>query len=331
MWFGIPLIVYSGVDVMATSGSGDFSTSTTQIISDAFAMAGLFSIDESIPAVDYEYAARILNAMVKNWSGPSGRPLSSKKMWTRKRAVLFLQQGQSIYELGPSGDTAADVSYLDTTLALDVKALDVDMPLISTSGAKDGDTIKVWMDDGTIHVTTVNGTPTAYIATIATGIPADTSLGNRVIAFTNLSIRPVEILSAVLRDADNNDSSLSVMDFNNYEQMPRKDSPGDPSSYFYEPQLVNGKIYFDFAPNDVTKVVDLVYRAPIYDFDAVSDEPDMPQEWYEPLVSNFAIRLCTSYGRKLPEALGAIAASSLSIAQTFEPETCTDYFEPGRD
>ncbi len=69
---------------------------------------------------------------------------------------------------------------------------------------------------------------------------------------------------------------------------------------------------------------------PFDDFDAKINTPDLPQEWYEAIIYNLAVRLSTEYGVDDPtiDRLERYAASSLGTVLDFDTEPGSLYFSP---
>lgn len=47
--------------------------------------------------------------------------------------------------------------------------------------------------------------------------------------------------------------------------------------------------------------IHIVYQAPFEDFDASTDNPDFPQEWYDAVTYGLACRLAPEYGLPIPD------------------------------
>lgn len=63
------------------------------------------------------------------------------------------------------------------------------------------------------------------------------------------------------------------------------------------------------------------------DLDSVSNDFDFPQEWYEALEFNLAVRLCPKVGRSLTPELQALAFLSKTTAEGFDTEHGSVFFE----
>jgi hypothetical protein len=76
----------------------------------------------------------------------------------------------------------------------------------------------------------------------------------------------------------------------------------------YEATLTNGTLYLNSEPSDVTKVIRVVFLGTLEDFDAISDTPDYPQEWFRPLKFQLAVDLWGGVQERRPAAVAQDAA-----------------------
>lgn len=144
---------------------------------------------------------------------------------------------------------------------------------------------------------------------------------------------PVDILTAMLKDTDDNETSIVPMmgGLGEFEAISDKTETGTPSKYYYERQYDEGTLYLNCVPEDITDVIDLVYLRPIYDMDAVGNDVDFLQHWYEALYMNLGLRLMPGYGKPISQDHKDQAKYALDKAQSFYPENVNVFFEPDRD
>jgi hypothetical protein len=290
--------------------------------------ATILGIDQTPNADDIADCSRKLNMLVKQWQGKADFG-GNLKTWSRKTGYVFLQKGQSVYSLGPSGDNATS-SYVTTTLSVSKAANATSITVASTTGMTIGDNIGLVLSSGSIGWTTISAIP-GTITLPANSLGAAAS-GARIFAYTTKVRRPLNLLTAVIRDTNTLDTPLVVnKKREDYEAIPDKTADGTPSWLAYEATLTNGTLYLDIEPDDVTKVIRIVFLGTIEDFDALTDTPDYPQEWYRPLVAQLAIDICPMYGKPVSQELMIARNEALSIAQNTDPETTDVFFEPGRD
>lgn len=338
---------------MARSGSVNFSVTASAVITKAARIAGILGDGQTMGAAMTATLTQSLNMLVKQWiDSPDLAP--GMKVWTRRRGTLFLQQNQSRYLIGPSGDHATD-SFVETTLvssgsgsgsggwalgAWSIGAWDpsswvfgsgglvTQMTLESTDGISDGDYIGIWLDDGSVHWTTVDGTPSGGILFLAEEIPSTASEGARVVAYTTKARRPLELLTSYLRDSDQDDRPLKFLTLPSYDGIRRKNYEKDPDAVFFEAQLDNAHLYIDCVPQDVTKDVKFTYLSEPEDLDAPGNEFDYPSVWYLPLSLKLAMLACVEYKRPVSPDLRAETNDAMTIARNQYPEICEEYFQP---
>jgi hypothetical protein len=315
---------------MTTSGSVDFSVNRDEIIKGALRAARIIGKDQTPDANHISTGAEALNMIVKQWQGRSDFG-ANLKVWSRKTAYLFLQQSQSVYSLGPSGDRWT-ASYSTTTLSAAKSASAASLSLTAGIGTN-ADAVGIVLSDGSIGWTTISSGGGTTTLTLPANSLGAASNGARVFTYTSLTRRPLRLFSAVLRDTNTKDTVLPVYyTRGDYEALPDKTADGDPLWVAYEATLTNGTLYLSSEPSDVTKVIRVVYLGTLEDFDAISDTPDYPQEWFRPLKFQLAVDLWGEYKKEdLPLWLKMQRDESLSIAQNTDPETSDAYFEPGRE
>jgi hypothetical protein len=316
---------------MPSSGSVDFSVSRDEIIKGALRAAKIIGKDQTPDSSHISTGAEALNLIVKQWQGRADFG-ANLKVWSRKTAYLFLQSGQSVYSLGPSGDHWAS-SYSSTTVSAAEAAGQNVISVVSTTGMTAADQIGIELDSGSIHWTTIVSMGAGPTVTITTVLPSAAAAGKRVFWYTTTARRPLQLLTAVLRDTNTIDQPLPVnMTRQDYEALPDKTGDGDPVWVAYEATLTNGTLYLNCEPSDVTKVIRIVFLGTIEDFDALADTPDYPQEWFRALKYQLAMDLYPEYREgDIPISLKLLRDESLSIAQNTDPETSDAFFEPGRE
>lgn len=324
---------------MASSGSVDYGNAVTRnnIIEQALQALGVIGMGQTPTSDQYTECAAFLNNIVKQWSGQFDFA-AGIKMWSRKRAYLFLDKGQGKYTLGPvvSATSSTDKfanAYVSTTVATNAGAGST-VDLTSVTGVADTYRIGILLDTGYMHWTTVNGAPSGVTVTLTDALPSAAAAGNVVYCYDDTATvqgrRPLEILSVVRRDRDGDDTPLYAMTLEEYEAIPDKDDEGTPLRYYYEPQLYRGELYLDCAPDDLTDVLRIVYVSPVEDFDQATDTVDYDANWLRPLVYGLAVDMVPRYGMdaRLP-TLKMLRDEALSIARNAHAETSIVYFQPG--
>lgn len=316
---------------MPTSGTVTYSVTELDVITNALEDIGAIGAGETPSPEDISTARRKLNLIIKQWvSQIDFAP--GLKMWTRRRAYLFPQKGQSSYSLGPSGDHATE-SYVETTLSAGASTSDGTVSLTSASGISSGDYIGVVLDTGSVHWTTVNGAPAGNVATLTNAMPSASSSGSRVWAYTTKMRRPFEIATAVRRDRNGDDSPIdSKLILQDYEAIPDKDVAGAFSRMYLEAQRTNAVVYMDCAPDVVIdNVVRMVYLSYIEDTTATTQEVEFPAEWFRPLSAQLSMDCCPAFGVSASKELIAMHSEAMAFAKRAYPETSTAEYQNNPD
>ena len=152
----------------------------------------------------------------------------------------------------------------------------------------------------------------------------------------NISI-PTHIISATLKDTDNQEIVLTPMSEQDYYAIGDKTSTseGTPSRYYYERKLAVGNFYFDIYPSTDVQgwTCEIVYQQEADDMDVAADDYDFPKEWYLPLKYALMMTLAPGHLGDIPKWLSALYQEYVEEAVSFHPEEESDdmYFQPGRD
>jgi hypothetical protein len=117
--------------------------------------------------------------------------------------------------------------------------------------------------------------------------------------------KPLRVISAYRRDSTSNiDVPMVKLTRDEYNLLGNKTSEGTPSQFYYDPQRTYGDLFLFPVPDSssaTNSVVRIVYQRPFEDFDASTDEPDFPQEWFDALKFLLADRLAPEYGVGIQE------------------------------
>lgn len=328
----------------STSGSYTFSVTRDQIIRQAMLDLGALQEAEVPTAQETTDMAFLLNMIVKQWMGNTDFA-PGLKVWTRKRADLFLSPTQYTYQLGQTGadnwvestsGLAYPQAYGQTNITASVAAGTTVLPVASTSQFNINDFIGILIG-GTIFWTTVSAIGVGTVTIPAPGLTGAV-IGNAatyVWNYTNKARRPLALITCTLRDIYANDTPMRIFStVQEYESLPTKTAPtniADPTAVLYESQFSNqnpsGRIYLDVGgAQDVTKHLHCVYLSPTQDFVNPGDAPDYPQQWYNPLVLELAKRSCGMLDVPFTADLEEQRQSAIKVAQQGDPENSADYF-----
>jgi hypothetical protein len=302
---------------MAVSGSSDFTRTRDQIIRRAFRVISVVKSGDTPGAQIVTDAAEALNAMVKRWQK------KGLHVWTVTEATLFPQASQVRYALASGSADHATESYVATELTASASSGATSITVDAITGISSGDNIGTVLDDGSIHWTTVNGAPAGSNVTLTTGLDDSASDGAAVFTYTTKIVRPLKIVDArrfniaSQLETTISETQGSLMARLDYQALPNKAQTGTINRAFYDPQRDTGYLYLWQPPSIVTDLVKFTWHRPIMDFDNASDNPDLPQEWFDALVYNLAISLCDEFDVPLEkqQSVALKAASYLEDVQ----------------
>jgi hypothetical protein len=144
---------------------------------------------------------------------------------------------------------------------------------------------------------------------------------------------PAAVLLATYKEGVNStETPLTRMTYESYISISNKAATGAPTMYNFERRLSDAKFRLNVIPTATMvsngDTVEIAYLTPIEDFDASSNDPYFPQEWYRPLKWLLAQELHPEAGKKMPAEVAALAGQSVEVANTFEPESSNMFFEP---
>lgn len=302
---------------MAVSSSFDFTRTRDQLIRRAFRVIGVVKSGETPGAQIVTDAAEALNAMVKRW-GKKGL-----HVWTVTEATLFPQASQARYALSTSSTDHATESYVATELTAAASSGATTITVDSITGISNGDNVGVVVDDGSIHWTTVNGAPASSTVTLTTALDDDASDGAAVFTYTTKIVKPLKIVDArrynIASELETpiSETQGSLMSRLDYQSLPNKAQTGTINRAFYDPQRDTGYLHLWSPPATVLDLVKFTWHRPIMDFDAASDNPDLPQEWFDAIAFNLAVSIAPEFdvpSEKLQQ-VALMAASYLEDVQ----------------
>jgi hypothetical protein len=202
----------------------------------------------------------------------------------------------------------------------------------SITGLASAQRIGVLLDSGSMQWTTINGAPSGSTVTLTDTLTGAAASGATVYAYTSKILRPFEIVSAVLRDSDSNDTPMDPqMSIAEYESIPSKSGTGTPARIYFEAKKTNAVAYLDCAPDDLTQVIRFVYLSYVEDSTATTDDVDFPAEWYRALVGQLAMDCALDYGLPVTPAIVEYRNEGLAMARNAYPARSTAYYESDPD
>ncbi len=309
---------------MALSGSYDFSMTRDQVITAAWRLLGFR--DPTTPTADeITHISRNLNMMLKSWQN------QNVGLWLTRTLYLLPAHETASYNLSSTG-TNCTATLVETELSVAAASGATSITVDSITGIVANDYIGIQLDDGTRQWTTVSGTPSGYVVTLAAALTDDTAIDNTVKSYTTKAQRPLRIIEARWRDADGIDTPLSIGNREDYTSVADKTTVSTPNLVWYDPQLTTGVLYVWPKPETVDGLIILSAVYPIQDMDSSSDDFEVPVQWLEALIYNLAVRLSPQwpeqvsiqYFRELKEqaylSLEAAKMEDREVSYIFTPD-----------
>jgi len=145
--------------------------------------------------------------------------------------------------------------------------------------------------------------------------------------------KPLKVQQAYNHNVTSNvDIPMRILTKQEYNMLGNKTSAGNPIQIYYDPQRDYGILSVFPVPSTVEQTantITLFYQRPFEDFDASTDNPDFPQEWYDAITYGLATRLAPEYG--IPAADRKVLWQEMSIikkeALDFGTEEGSLYFQ----
>lgn len=307
---------------MTTSNSTDYSQSRDNLISTALQILGRLGEGETATTNALTFGANILNQMVKHWEA------QGVHLFNETEGTVFLQDGINTYTLvnSASGDHGSN-TVVETALSAGASSGATTITVDSITGITASDKIGIELDDGTRQWTTVSGSPSGSTVTLAVALTGDAAENNTVFTYTTKIDRPLAIQSIRVRTGTSDsalDRALTHLGRREYMDMPSKSIEASTvTAYYYSPQLNNGILYVWPTPDNCEIRLKITYLRKLEDFDSGSDTPDFPQEWYNALTLNLAVKLASAYGinlEKINRQLLVDASQSLEELKLWDSE-----------
>lgn len=118
--------------------------------------------------------------------------------------------------------------------------------------------------------------------------------------YTVSNPKPLKVYQAWNHNTVSNvDVPMRVLTKQEYNILGNKTSTGNPIQVYFDPRRDDSKLYVFPVPTATeaaSNVIQYVCQIPFEDFDASTDNPDFPQEWYDAITYGLATRLAPEYG-----------------------------------
>ena len=308
---------------MATSGSIDFSVSRDDIITESLELMGVLGEGQSPSTDQITSMSRTLNMLVKTWQAEGLNLFAIQKLY------VYLEKDKNEYSLGSTTSDHISAEYNRTTTTIAGITTDTTITVTSVDDMTASDYIGIKLSDGTMHWTTI-GSIASLVVTIDTALPSAMDSGSTVFFYTTKANRPMKISNVVVTDSiADRDIPIWMISRQEYIELPDKTSDGVVNSIYYDPQITLGILHVWPETNSVDKYLKVWVQRTLEDFDASSDNPDFPQEWFLPIAFNLSALSCTKYGvpRVQRDYISNTAGGLKRMAESFDIEDGF-YFQP---
>ncbi len=119
------------------------------------------------------------------------------------------------------------------------------------------------------------------------------------------TVKMMKVLQAYNRNtASSVDIPMRIITIDEYNRLGNKTSSGNPIQLVHIPNRTDSTIKVFPVPTSVeaaANTIKITYQKPYDDFDAATDEPEFPSEWFDALKYGLAFRLAGEYGVSLQD------------------------------
>lgn len=299
-----------------------------QLITRTLQSINAIDFNDTPDSNDYSYVSDLLNMMIKMWE------VDGIHLFKRFQATLFPQLNQYSYQLGSvsgADNVCPSTNYVTTTVNSVVSTSSNLVTVLSLNGIVVGQNIGLEQDDGTRLWGVVNSINTGTLTLTCSFTTTTTAqVNNTVVLYSKKINRPLEILRGNTLDlkAANSEVTMEDLSYDEYFDLPVKNTPGRPNNFYYDRILSNGlpftgTLYLYNAPNKVYQIVNFTYTDCLQDMLNSTDNFDLPQEWLLPIMTNLAALLANfGYGKQINlESLQTMADRHYQILKSFDSDT----------
>jgi hypothetical protein len=192
---------------------------------------------------------------------------------TRNDLILTAMEDLGIYAPGFQSPTAGQITTMSRRLNMMLKAW-------QAAG------VGLWLN----QLTTLTLTAATQSYLLGPG-GVDCIVGG----VTGKIAKPLSIVEARSVTTSGTELPLVPQSRDEYMSLPLKSSTGQTNLYYYDRQLTNGVLYLWPVETDLTTVVKFTARTPIQNFENIADTPDLPDEWFDAIHFNLALRCAPAF------------------------------------
>jgi len=286
--------------ILQTSGTNTYSATAIQLLTAALRLTQVIGDEETPTGAQLQSGLDAMTAMCKGWQ------VAGIHVWAEEEAILFLQPGQILYQVGT---TTTDHFCLfndlrQGSLAAVATAGASTVSVTSATGILSGDQFGVQLDSGLNFWTTVSGAPVGTTVTLAAVLPASASQGAITFDYTTPLARPLRVMGGRRYNyASGVDVPIQMWARLDYQAQPNKMTPGTTTAFFFDPQTGQGAYQGATAqmnawPNPQNNTFGMRFTAQraLQDIGTLANVPDFPVEWNAAIKWNLAMELGPEFG-----------------------------------
>lgn len=330
---------------MASSGDYSYQPTCYQLIQGAARLVSAIQTGETLPDDEFSDMLFALNGMVTAWQA------SGIHVWCEEDATLFLQAGQTSYQIGSGSPDRCTTSnaWLQTYLTATAAANATAIAVAATAGSSPlggpalsvavGDHVGVWLDSGVTYWTTVASIVSGTLNLNGTGLPSQASAGAQVVTYTSDLVRPLKMPSARRIQYGSPlgqqliKTPMSIYARIDYANIPNPQagmtgSGGTPTGIFFDPQLGFAVANIWPSPGNNQSAISMTVQRPLQDFLVQGNTADFPIEWSSALRFNLAVEIAPEYdvpAQRL-EVIKTMAAEKYAMVSAWDREMESVYF-----
>jgi hypothetical protein len=276
---------------MTVGTTSDFNMTRNDLIKAALRKIRVFNPKQQLDGVFINTCSEALNLLVRSWQA------DGLHIWTQSTGAVFCVEGQSEYILGT--DHACNLDDLvKTTLGADEAAGQTVITLTDTTGMTALDYIGIVQSDDSVHWTTIVTVDSSTQVTITAATTVSAVSGATVFTYTTRLGKVVKVYDDIRRrvDADQIEVPIFGISRTDYNRLTNKNSTGYVAQVYYQPERSQGRLFMWPTPTNSTDIVLFTYERDLLDFDAATDNPDLPLEWNRALVWALAAEVGAEFG-----------------------------------
>ena len=289
---------------MTTSGTSSYSVTAQEVITQSLELLGVLGEGEEPNTAQMTTGLKMLNMIFKNWQA------NGLNLFAVDTDLMFLEEGQNThtYYVNGGGGTPILTRAIETTM---LSALNSGQTAVQTDPKNvtrliRGESVDSFYFETDTSTDTNFTMGTVGISEVLTdgAFTLSSSLSSNLvedekvwIARSNGTDSPMKVLEAYLVRPDGSEIPVKQIPRSEYYSLTNKDSQGEPTQIYYERNNEVGTLRIWPTPNSqdgrFLRLRVQRYLDTFLDFD---DTPDLPQEWFLPLVYNLAVYEAPKYG-----------------------------------